>query len=146
MAPHTAAYPFGEVVTLTGCTRRQLAHWVAIGIVTPAIREAEGTGHQRLFGVENLVEVRIAKLLSDFRITAETIRGVVGNGLQIALSGQRRYLAIDRNAKVSPHTGPVVRIGAVDQVDMDGCEAMIVIDLLAVREGLQRKGVVALPS
>ena len=71
------AFGFGEVAKLTGVPRTRLIHWTQAGLITAGVREAQGTGHHRVFSFRNLVEVAVANELAQYGIGVTTIRRVL---------------------------------------------------------------------
>ena len=55
----------------------QLIYWTQAGLITAAVREAQGTGHHRLFNFHNLVEVAVARALARAGLTLPGIRRVL---------------------------------------------------------------------
>lgn len=70
-------FGFGEVLDLTGVSRSQLIYWTQAGLITAGVREAQGTGHHRVFSFHNLVEVAVAIALARWGVAVPTIRRVV---------------------------------------------------------------------
>lgn len=70
-------YRFRDVLTHTGATRSQLIYWTAEGVIQPRIAETTGTGHHRVFSFQNLVDVRLAVILSGYGVTSQTIEWIV---------------------------------------------------------------------
>ena len=51
-------YRVPEVTRVVGITYRQLDYWARTGLVTPSIRDAEGSGSQRLYSFQDLATLR----------------------------------------------------------------------------------------
>lgn len=66
-----------EVCRLVGISYRQLDYWARTGLVTPSIREAGGSGTQRLYSFQDLVQLRVIKKLLDTGISLQNIREAV---------------------------------------------------------------------
>jgi DNA-binding transcriptional MerR regulator len=64
----------GEIV---GITYRQLDYWARTGLVSPSIRDAKGSGTQRLYSFEDIVRLRVIKRLLDAGVTLERIRAAL---------------------------------------------------------------------
>ena len=58
-------YRVPEVTRVVGITYRQLDYWARTGLVTPSIRDAEGSGSQRLYSFQDLATLRVIKKLLD---------------------------------------------------------------------------------
>ena len=70
-------FGFGEVLDITGVLRAQLIYWAHAGVITAGVREAQGTGHHRIFNFHNLVEVAVARALARAGLTLPGIRRVL---------------------------------------------------------------------
>jgi DNA-binding transcriptional MerR regulator len=66
------------VYKLVGISYRQLDYWTRTGLVTPSIRDADGSGSQRLYSFSDLVELRIIKRLLDAGVSLRRIREAMG--------------------------------------------------------------------
>src|SRR4026209_1257957 len=58
-------YRVPEVCRIVGITYRQLDYWARTELVTPSIRDASGSGSQRLYSFQDLVTLRGIKNLLD---------------------------------------------------------------------------------
>jgi DNA-binding transcriptional MerR regulator len=68
----------GPVVTkIVGITYRQLDYWARTGLAVPSVREAKGSGTQRLYSFADVVELRVIKRLLDAGVTLQRVREVV---------------------------------------------------------------------
>jgi DNA-binding transcriptional MerR regulator len=65
------------VCKLVGITYRQLDYWARTELVTPSVRPADGSGSQRLYGFQDLVELRIIKRLLDAGVSLQRIREAI---------------------------------------------------------------------
>lgn len=66
-----------NVCKIVGISYRQLDHWTTTGLVTPSIREAQGSGSQRLYGFEDIVELKVIKSLLDTGVSLQRIRKAI---------------------------------------------------------------------
>ena len=75
------------VCKVVGITYRQLDHWTTTGLITPSVREAQGSGSQRLYGFEDIVELKVVKNLLDTGVSLQRIRKAIefvrGRGLDL---------------------------------------------------------------
>src|SRR5881409_920764 len=62
-------YRVPEVCRIVGISYRQLDYWARTGLVTPSVREAGGSGTQRLYSFNDLVQLRVIKKLLDAGIS-----------------------------------------------------------------------------
>jgi DNA-binding transcriptional MerR regulator len=60
-----------------GISYRQLDYWARTGLVTPSIRDASGSGTQRLYSFRDLVVLKVVKSLLDAGVSLQNIRKAV---------------------------------------------------------------------
>jgi DNA-binding transcriptional MerR regulator len=70
-------YRVPEVCKVVGISYRQLDYWARTGLVTPSIREAGGSGTQRLYSFRDLVQLRVIKKLTDTGVSLQRVRKAV---------------------------------------------------------------------
>jgi DNA-binding transcriptional MerR regulator len=75
--PESEGYRVPDVTRVVGITYRQLDYWARTGLVTPSIRDAGGSGTQRLYSFQDLVELRVIKKLIDAGVSLQRIRKAV---------------------------------------------------------------------
>ena len=73
----TTGYRGPNVCKIVGITYRQLDYWATTGLVKPSVRDAEGSGSQRLYSFEDVVVLRIIKRLLDTGVSLQRIRAAV---------------------------------------------------------------------
>ena len=66
-----------SVSRLTGVTPRQLGYWDKTGLIKPSVNPAAGTGSQRLYSFQDIVQIRTAKALRDQGVSLQKIRKCV---------------------------------------------------------------------
>ena len=66
-----------NVCKIVGISYRQLDHWTTTGLITPTVREAKGSGSQRLYGFEDIVELKVIKSLLDTGVSLQRIRKAI---------------------------------------------------------------------
>lgn len=59
---------------VAGITYRQLDYWARTGLVVPEIRQAEGSGTQRLYSFRDILLLRVVKRFLDVGISLQQIR------------------------------------------------------------------------
>ena len=59
---------------VAGITYRQLDYWARTGLVVPSIRNAEGSGTQRLYSFRDILLLKVVKRLLDAGISLQQIR------------------------------------------------------------------------
>ncbi|MCW2724834.1 MAG: MerR family transcriptional regulator [Frankiales bacterium] len=60
-----------------GITYRQLDYWARTGLVEPGVREASGSGTQRLYSFRDILVLKIVKKLLDAGISLQNIRTAI---------------------------------------------------------------------
>src|SRR5439155_15329070 len=70
-------YRVPEVCKVVGISYRQLDYWARTGLVRPSIRDAGGSGTQRLYSFEDLLQLRVVKTLLDTGISLQQIRKAI---------------------------------------------------------------------
>jgi DNA-binding transcriptional MerR regulator len=73
----TDGYRVPEVCKVIGISYRQLDYWARTGLVTPSVREAGGSGTQRLYSFQDLVQLKVMKRLIDAGISLQRIRKAI---------------------------------------------------------------------
>jgi DNA-binding transcriptional MerR regulator len=73
----TNGYRVPEVCRVVGISYRQLDYWARTELVTPSIREAGGSGTQRLYSFQDLVLLRLIKSLLDAGVSLQQIRKAI---------------------------------------------------------------------
>lgn len=59
---------------VAGITYRQLDYWARTGLVVPSIRDAAGSGSQRLYSFRDILLLRVVKRFLDVGISLQQIR------------------------------------------------------------------------
>ena len=70
-------YRVPDVCKLIGISYRQLDYWARTGLVTPSVREAGGSGTQRLYSFRDLVQLKVIKKLLDVGVSLQNVRKAV---------------------------------------------------------------------
>jgi DNA-binding transcriptional MerR regulator len=73
----TQGYRVPEVCRIVGITYRQLDYWARTELLVPSIRDAAGSGSQRLYSFEDLVALRVIKSLLDTGVSLQRVRKAV---------------------------------------------------------------------
>jgi DNA-binding transcriptional MerR regulator len=66
-----------QVCKIVGITYRQLDHWDRTGLKSPSLEQAKGSGTQRLYSYQDVVELRIIKHLLDAGVTLQRARKAI---------------------------------------------------------------------
>ena len=70
-------YRVPDVCRIVGISYRQLDYWARTGLVTPSVRDAHGSGSQRLYAFQDLVSLRVIKKLLDTGVSLQRVRKAV---------------------------------------------------------------------
>jgi DNA-binding transcriptional MerR regulator len=70
-------YRVPDVCRIVGISYRQLDYWARTELVTPSIRDAHGSGSQRLYSFQDLVSLRVIKKLLDTGVSLQRVRKAV---------------------------------------------------------------------
>lgn len=96
------------VCKIVNITYRQLDYWARTELVTPSLRQAQGSGSQRLYTFDDIVQLRVVKRLLDTGVSLQRVRLAVeelrarGQSLSdvtLVADGNSVY-AVDDNAQV----------------------------------------------
>ena len=60
-----------------GISYRQLDYWARTGLVVPSVRDASGSGTQRLYSFRDLVVLKVVKRLLDAGVSLQNIRKAI---------------------------------------------------------------------
>jgi len=58
-----------QVCGIIGITYRQLDYWARIGLLRPSIRDAQGSGTQRVYSYANLLQLQVIRRLLDVGVS-----------------------------------------------------------------------------
>ncbi len=70
-------YRVPDVCRIVGISYRQLDYWARTELVTPSVRDAHGSGTQRLYSFQDLVSLRVIKSLLDTGVSLQRVRKAV---------------------------------------------------------------------
>ncbi len=65
------------VCKIVGITYRQLDYWTTTQLVTPSVRDAEGSGSQRLYSFDDIAHLKVIKNLLDTGVSLQRIRKAI---------------------------------------------------------------------
>ncbi|MCL4449111.1 MAG: MerR family transcriptional regulator [Actinobacteria bacterium] len=96
-----------QVCKIVNISYRQLDYWATTGLLTPSIKDANGSGSRRLYSYEDLLELKVIKRLLDAGISLGSCRKAIrclrdnlGNSLRSAslvLTGTNSVMAKNGN-------------------------------------------------
>lgn len=75
--PSDAGYRGPTACNAAGITYRQLDYWARTGLVEPTVRNARGSGSQRLYSFRDILILKVIKRLLDAGISLQQIRQAV---------------------------------------------------------------------
>jgi len=135
-------YRVPDVCRIVGISYRQLDYWTRTGLVRPSVRDARGSGTQRLYSFQDLALLRIIKKLLDTGVSLQQVRKAIGTlralkepevGTTIVSDGSRIYAVDSPEAVVDLLAkGQGVFALAIDKVwtDLEG----------TIAKGARRRG------
>jgi DNA-binding transcriptional MerR regulator len=77
MQMEDAAFTTVQMAEKTGFSVKQLNYWAKIGMIIPSIQLSGGSGHRKLYGIDNFVELRFIQHLKKFGWSTQKIRQAV---------------------------------------------------------------------
>ena len=95
-----SGYRGPQVAKIVGISYRQLDHWTSTGLVVPSVRDAEGSGSQRLYGFDDIVQLKVIKRLRDAGVSLQRIRRAIDEVRDRGLSLRDLMLASDSGGNV----------------------------------------------
>ena len=63
-----------QACKIVGITYRQLDYWTRTGLVTPSLQAAQGSGTQRLYSFNDLLQLKVIKRLTDAGASLRKVR------------------------------------------------------------------------
>jgi DNA-binding transcriptional MerR regulator len=67
-------YRVPEVCSIVGITYRQLDYWARTGLVRPSVKDARGSGSQRLYSFQDLALLKLIKRMLDSGVNLQQVR------------------------------------------------------------------------
>jgi DNA-binding transcriptional MerR regulator len=122
-------YRVPEVTKIVGISYRQLDYWARTGLVRPSIKDAQGSGSQRLYSFQDLATLKLIKRMLDSGVSLQRIREAMGTlktlkepplGTTLVSDGSRIYAVESPEAVVDlVRGGQAVFAIAVDRLWTD---------------------------
>ena len=129
MAEEQAGFRAPQVKDIVGISYRQLDYWDRTALVRPSIREAGGSGTQRLYSFQDMLVLRVIKKLLEAGVGLQQIRKAVGylreskqplHSVTLMSDGSRIYLPDSPDAVIDLLAkGQGVFAIAIDKVASD---------------------------
>ena len=66
-----------QACKIVDITYRQLDYWTRTGLVVPSLREAKGSGTQRLYSFNDLLQLKVIKSLTDAGASLQKVRQAI---------------------------------------------------------------------
>ncbi|HYY44908.1 MAG TPA: MerR family transcriptional regulator [Actinomycetota bacterium] len=66
-----------DACKIVGITYRQLDYWTRTGLVVPSVREAQGSGTQRLYSFNDLLQLKVIKNLLEAGASLQKVRQAI---------------------------------------------------------------------
>jgi DNA-binding transcriptional MerR regulator len=66
-----------QACKIVGITYRQLDYWTRTSLVTPSLQEATGSGSQRLYSFNDLLQLKVIKSLTDAGASLQKVRQAI---------------------------------------------------------------------
>ena len=71
-------YRVPDVCKIVGISYRQLDYWARTGLVRPSVKDARGSGTQRLYSFRDLAQLKVIKKLLDTGVSLQQVRRAMG--------------------------------------------------------------------
>lgn len=72
-----AGYRGPQTCKIVGISYRQLDYWTRTNLVVPSLQEAQGSGTQRLYSFNDLLQLRVIKNLTDAGASLQKVRQAI---------------------------------------------------------------------
>jgi DNA-binding transcriptional MerR regulator len=72
-----SGYRGPQACKIVNITYRQLDYWTRTGLVTPSIQAASGSGTQRLYSFNDLLQLKVIKSLTDAGASLQKVRQAI---------------------------------------------------------------------
>lgn len=72
-----SGYRGPQTCKVVGITYRQLDYWTRTELVTPSVQEATGSGSQRLYSFNDLLQLKVIKSLTDAGASLQKVRQAI---------------------------------------------------------------------
>lgn len=77
MSMEELGYRGPQACKIVGITYRQLDYWTRTGLIIPSLQQASGSGSQRLFSFNDLLQLKVIKSLADAGASLQKIRQAI---------------------------------------------------------------------
>src|SRR5690349_7273059 len=104
--PEDMGYRGPTACSAAGITYRQLDYWARTGLVEPSIRNAAGSGSQRLYSFRDILVLKVVKRLLDTGVSLQQIRTAVGELRERGIDDLAQITLMSDGASVYALTSP----------------------------------------
>ncbi len=104
--PDDMGYRGPTACSAAGITYRQLDYWARTGLVEPSIRNAAGSGSQRLYSFRDILVLKVVKRLLDTGVSLQQIRTAVGELRERGIDDLAQITLMSDGASVYALTSP----------------------------------------
>ena len=104
--PSDTGYRGPTACNAAGITYRQLDYWARTGLVEPSIRNAAGSGSQRLYSFRDILVLKVVKRLLDTGVSLQQIRTAVGELRERGIDDLAQITLMSDGASVYALTSP----------------------------------------
>src|SRR5688500_9576779 len=104
--PEDMGYRGPTACSAAGITYRQLDYWARTGLVEPSIRNAAGSGSQRLYGFRDILVLKVVKRLLDTGVSLQNIRTAVSHLRERGVDDLAQITLMSDGASVYECTSP----------------------------------------
>jgi DNA-binding transcriptional MerR regulator len=73
----STGYRGPQACKIVGVTYRQLDYWTRTGLITPSLQPAQGSGTQRLYSFNDLLQLKVIKSLTDAGASLQKVRQAI---------------------------------------------------------------------
>jgi len=73
----STGYRGPQACKIVGVTYRQLDYWTRTGLINPSLQAAQGSGTQRLYSFNDLLQLKVIKSLTDAGASLQKVRQAI---------------------------------------------------------------------
>ena len=143
-----------QACKIVGITYRQLDYWTRTGMIVPSIAEAQGSGTQRLYSFNDLLQLKLIKGLTDAGASLQKVRQAIAyvrdnvdgdwGKVTICTDGNGVYACTSEQEVVDLLRSGQGVLGAI--VAVDKVRDQLAGDIRELRPTLEEQGEAATPA
>jgi DNA-binding transcriptional MerR regulator len=111
MPPLKETFTAGQAAIITGVAYRTLDHWARTSLIAPSVARAKGTGSERRYSFDDLVDLRVAREMRAAGISPKSLKLVI------------TYLRRTKGAR-HPVAGSHLVVAGSDVIEVANCDEM----------------------